>query len=181
MFGRRFAPRTLHNNHCNFARRSCKQLNCMNSEIDPRSTVKQRQPIWPRAKSVSDDARACTHGVLLTLLCSLPIFAAAQTPMTLALLDQFDAQKTTVDLSNGERLAYIDLGWRDGPPLVLIHGYTDSARDWAPIAPLLTPHFRLIIVDFLGHAASLNPHSSYPRFLFPSPIKLLLDTLHLGP
>src|SRR5258708_19193353 len=164
MFGRRFAPRTLHNNHCNFARRSCKQLNCMNSEIDPRSTVKQRQPIWPRAKSVSDDARACTHGVLLTLLCSLPIFAAAQTPMTLALLDQVDAQKTTVDLINGERLAYIDLGWRDGPPLVLIHGYTDSARDRAPIAPLLPPQFRLINADLHGQGASRKAHCCSPRF-----------------
>jgi hypothetical protein len=110
---------------------------------------------------VSDGARARTHGVVLTLLCSLPIFAAAETPMTPALLDQFDAQKTTVDLSNGEKLAYIDTGPRDGPPLVLIHGYTDSARDWAPIAPLLAPRFRLIIVDLPWSPVRSSPARSF--------------------
>jgi pimeloyl-ACP methyl ester carboxylesterase len=129
---------------------------------------------------VSDHARARTRGVALTLLCSLPIFAAAQTPMTAAVLDQFDAQKTTVVLSNGEKLAYIDSGSRDGPPLVLIHGYTDSARDWAPIAPLLTPHFRLIIVDLRGQGTSGKPDCCYTRFDFAYDIKLLLDTLHVG-
>ena len=97
--------------------------------------------------------------------------------MTSTLLDQFDAQKTTVVLSNGEKLAYIDSGSREGPPLVLIHGYTDSARDWAPIAPLLTPHFRLIIIDLRGQGASGKPDCCYTRFDFAYDIKLLLDTL----
>ena len=66
----------------------------------------------------------------------LPISVMAQTPVTPELLDQFDAQKKTVVLSNGERLAYIDAGSRDAPSLVLIHGYTESqagesiADDW---------------------------------------------------
>jgi pimeloyl-ACP methyl ester carboxylesterase len=120
------------------------------------------------------------NGIVLTLLCCLPIAASAQTSMTPALLDPFDSQKTTVVLSNGEKLAYIDAGPRDAPPLVLIHGYTDSARDWAPIAPLLRPQFRLIIVDLRGHGASGKPDCCYTRFDFAYDIKLLLDTLHVG-
>ena len=100
--------------------------------------------------------------------------------MTPAYLDHFDAQKTTAALSNGEKLAYIDLGPRDAPPLVLIHGYTDSARDWAPIAPLLMRRFRLLIVDLRGHGASGKPDCCYTRFDFAYDIKLLLDSLHVA-
>ena len=117
--------------------------------------------------------------MLLMVFCALPAFGAAQPPMTPAYLDRFDAQKTSTALSNGERLAYIDSGPRHAPPLVLIHGYTDSARDWAPIAPLLTPKFRLIIVDLRGQGASGKPECCYTRFDFAYDIKLLLDGLHI--
>lgn len=133
----------------------------------------------PRANQVSDSAHTRAYGVVLALLCGLPITVLAQTSLTPDFLDQFDAQKTTIVLSNGERMSYIDAGARDAPPLVLIHGYTDSARDWAPIAPLLAPHFRLIILDLRGHGASGKPECCYTRFDFAYDVKLLLDALHI--
>jgi pimeloyl-ACP methyl ester carboxylesterase len=129
--------------------------------------------------SANGPARARRYGVMLMLLGLLPVAAAAQAPLTAAHLDQFDARKAAVALRNGEKLAYIDAGPRDAPPLVLIHGYTDSARDWAPIAPPLTPQFRLIIVDLRGHGASGKPDCCYTRFDFAYDIKLLLDALHI--
>jgi pimeloyl-ACP methyl ester carboxylesterase len=119
-------------------------------------------------------ARAVLLGALL------PFAAVAQTPLTPAYLDSFDAQKTTVTLANGQLLAYLDMGPRDAPPVVLIHGYTDSARDWATLAPLLAPKFRLIIVDLRGHGASGKPDCCYTRFDFAHDIKLLLTTLRLN-
>ena len=152
----------------------------MISKIDPRLSVNLGDPRnGEEQKAVSDVARARACVAVLALLCILPISARAQTPLTPALLDQFDAQKRTVVLSNGERLAYIDAGPYGAPPLVLIHGYTDSARDWAPIAPLLTPRFRLIIVDLRGHGASGKPDCCYSRFDFAYDVKLLLDTLRI--
>src|ERR1700721_4663661 len=111
----------------------------------------RRPPTLAKSNSASGPARARRYGAMLTLLGLLPVAAAAQAPLTAAHLDQFEARKTAVVLRNGERLAYIDAGPRDAPPLVLIHGYTDSARDWAPVAPLLTLQFRLIIVELRGH------------------------------
>jgi pimeloyl-ACP methyl ester carboxylesterase len=92
-------------------------------------------------------------------------------------LNAFDASKKKVALPNGESLAYIDRGERSGPAVVLIHGYTDSARDWAPMLPYLSKRYRLILVDIRGHGQSSKPECCYTRFDFAYDIKLLLDAL----
>ena len=128
---------------------------------------------------VSDGFGAAAYGTVLMLLCLMPLSVLAQISLTSALLDRFDAMKNTAVLRNGEKLAYIDTGPHTAPPLILIHGYTDSARDWAPIAPLLTPRFRLIIVDLRGQGGSDKPDCCYTRFDFAYDIKLLLDSLNI--
>ncbi len=80
-------------------------------------------------------------------------------------------------LPDGETLAYIDMGRAAGPPVVLIHGYTDNARDWVPMLPYLSKDFRLIIVDIRGHGQSSKPECCYSRLDFAYDIKLLLDGL----
>jgi pimeloyl-ACP methyl ester carboxylesterase len=92
-------------------------------------------------------------------------------------LNAFDASKKTMVLPDGETLAYIDMGDRSGPPVVLIHGYTDNARDWVPMLPYLSKHFRLILVDIRGHGQSSKPECCYSRLDFAYDIKLLLDGL----
>jgi pimeloyl-ACP methyl ester carboxylesterase len=105
--------------------------------------------------------------------------APGRAPMTQNELDRFDGAKHFLPLSDGVRLAYLDVGARDGTPLVLIHGYTDSARDWAPIEPLLATRFRLLIVDLRGQGASSKPDCCYTRFDFAYDVKLLLAALHV--
>jgi len=104
---------------------------------------------------------------------------AAGAPPLLINLDQFDAAKRFVELSNGMRLAYLEWGDPHGRPVVLIHGYTDNARDWVPLVPFLSKSDRLIIVDIRGHGASSKPECCYTRFDFAYDIKLLLDALHV--
>ena len=133
-----------------------------------------------RTASGADAARRLTVSVAVVMFLCMPIETIAQSSMTRAYLDRFEAQKTSVVLPDGQRLAYLELGTRDAPALVLIHGYTDSARDWAPLAPLLTPKFRLLIVDLRGHGASAKPDCCYTRFDFAYDIKLLLDALHIA-
>jgi pimeloyl-ACP methyl ester carboxylesterase len=113
--------------------------------------------------------------VLLALVATSD--ALARSSLTTGYLESFDGQKKTVALSDGESLAYLDIGRRGGVAVVLVHGYTDSARDWAPVAPLLASRFRLIIVDLRGHGASGKPECCYTRFDFAYDIKLLLERL----
>jgi len=45
----------------------------------------------------------------------------------------------------------------DGPPLVLLHGYTGSSALWTALAAQLAPNFRCIAIDLLGHGDSSAP------------------------
>jgi pimeloyl-ACP methyl ester carboxylesterase len=56
----------------------------------------------------------------------------------------------TVDLDGP--VHYFDFGGNpDGPLLVCVHGLGGAAWNWAALAPLLTPHARVIAVDLAGH------------------------------
>jgi len=92
-------------------------------------------------------------------------------------LDRFDAAKRMLALSDGIRLAYVEMGNPRGKAVVLIHGYTDNARDWVPLIPYLSGKYRLIAVDIRGHGASSKPECCYTRVDFAYDIKLLLDAL----
>jgi pimeloyl-ACP methyl ester carboxylesterase len=127
-------------------------------------------------------------GVFVLLCSSLsagPSTAAAATPPpspppfpALKIdLNAFDASKKSMLLPNGESLAYIDMGNRSGPAVVLIHGYTDNARDWVPMLPYLSKRYRMILVDIRGHGQSSKPECCYSRLDFAYDIKLLLDAL----
>jgi len=98
----------------------------------------------------------------------------APTPLN---LDTYDAAKQRMALPNGETIAYISMGNPAGPPLVLIHGFTDNARDWVPLIPYLDPSYHLIIPDLRGHGKSDKPECCYARMDFAYDIKLLLDAL----
>ena len=102
--------------------------------------------------------------------------AAAASPLKID-LDAFDRSKQSMALPDGETLAYIDMGERSGPAVVLIHGYTDNARDWVPMLPYLSKRYRLILVDIRGHGQSSKPECCYTRLDFAYDIKLLMDGL----
>ena len=107
--------------------------------------------------------------------------AAAATPVATKIdLNAFDSAKKTVALPSGETLAYVSMGDPAGAPVVLIHGYTDNARDWVPLVPYLSPHFHLILVDLRGHGGSAKPECCYTRFDFAYDVKLLLDALGIA-
>jgi pimeloyl-ACP methyl ester carboxylesterase len=109
------------------------------------------------------------------LLAHPPLLAAA--PPEGIDLDRFDAAKRAIALSDGIDLAYVEMGDPGGRPVVLIHGYTDNARDWVPLIPYLSPKDRLIAVDIRGHGRSSKPECCYTRLDFAYDIKLLLDAL----
>ena len=108
-----------------------------------------------------------------------PSAKAAKAPPLLMNLDDFDRAKRTAKLPNGIELGYAEFGNPAGRPVVLIHGYTDNARDWVPLIPFLDKGDRLVVVDIRGHGRSSKPECCYTRLDFAYDIKLLLDSLHI--
>ena len=56
-----------------------------------------------------------------------------------------------VTLANGVRLHYARQGPRDGPAIILLHGYSDSSFSFSRVMPLLPPELRVIAPDLRGH------------------------------
>ena len=120
-------------------------------------------------------------GTGLLVLVGVLFFASPARSATPAAIDlnRFDASKHSVVLSNGIRLAYVQMGDAKGQAVVLIHGYTDNARDWVPLIPYLPGRYRLVIVDIRGHGQSSKPECCYTRLDFAYDVKLLLDRLKI--
>ncbi|WP_265562100.1 alpha/beta fold hydrolase [Sphingomicrobium arenosum] len=87
------------------------------------------------------------------------------------------ARKQVATLPNGQRIAYVEAGNPDGPPLLWLHGYTHSSRAFTPLLPYVTDH-RLIVPDQRGHGASAKPDCCYTISNYAEDALLLLD--HLG-
>ncbi|KQU89626.1 alpha/beta hydrolase [Mesorhizobium sp. Root102] len=68
--------------------------------------------------------------------------------------------KKFVDLPNGIRMAYSEMGDPNGKPLLLIHGFTDNSRAWSLIAPYLSDH-HIYAIDLRGHGKSSAPECCY--------------------
>lgn len=54
-----------------------------------------------------------------------------------------------------------------GPPLVLLHGFTDMWNSWTPLLPLLEPHHEVIVPALPGHVGG---------FQFPAADAFSLET-----
>ncbi|WP_323121174.1 alpha/beta fold hydrolase [Burkholderia alba] len=66
-------------------------------------------------------------------------------------------RETLTVQSGGVRLAVYLSGPRDAPPLILVHGYPDSARVWDRVRDELDSRYRVIAYDVRGAGASDAP------------------------
>jgi pimeloyl-ACP methyl ester carboxylesterase len=63
------------------------------------------------------------------------------------------ATSSTVDLDGPTH--YLDFGGpADAPLVVAVHGLGGAAWNWLAVAPLLTPHCRMVAIDLAGHGLS---------------------------
>jgi pimeloyl-ACP methyl ester carboxylesterase len=75
----------------------------------------------------------------------------------------FHGNKCKIQLSTGITMAYVEMGPESGPPVILLHGFTDSLHTWSYSgAPLRKAHpeWRILAVDLRGHGASSMPPAS---------------------
>lgn len=89
-----------------------------------------------------------------------------------------DAKKT-VELPNGQSIAYVEMGNPEGKPVLLIHGYTDNSRSWSLLAPYLKDR-HLFAIDLRGHGKSGAPDCCYSISDFAVDAALFIETVAGG-
>ena len=78
---------------------------------------------------------------------------------------------------DGHDVVYLDGG--SGDPLILLHGFGANKDNWTRIAPLLSPHFRLIIPDLPGFGDSTrDPKAHYDTDSLVARLKYFIDDLN---
>jgi non-heme chloroperoxidase len=83
-------------------------------------------------------------------------------------------------LSTGVEVPIVDQGSREGVPVVLLHGITDSWRSYEPVLPGLNEAFRVIAVTLRGHGEASKPDAGYAIADFGADVAALLDALEIS-
>jgi haloalkane dehalogenase len=79
----------------------------------------------------------------------------------------------------GSRMAVVDEGGGDGPPLVLLHGNPTWSYLWRKVIPVTARRRRVIAPDLIGHGRSDRPDIDYRLADHIRYIDGLLDALRL--
>jgi non-heme chloroperoxidase len=87
------------------------------------------------------------------------------------------AQEKTFTTSDGVQLSYLEAG--QGTPLVMIHGWSQSAIQWKHQIDALSAQYHVIAVDLRGHGASAKPAYGYKIHRLSKDIHELLAALDL--
>lgn len=79
---------------------------------------------------------------------------------------------------DGCQLHYEDYG--HCTPLLLVHGLGSSTLDWESQIPVLSPLYRVIVIDLRGHGRSDKPDEQYSIAGFAEDVAALIEHLQLG-
>jgi len=78
--------------------------------------------------------------------------------LEMALMGDLQAESKTCEVG-GHGIHWLEVG--DGPPLVLVHGWSCSGFFWKPMIPLLKERYRVLAPDLPGHGLSSKNYDSY--------------------
>ncbi len=78
---------------------------------------------------------------------------------------------------NGTHLHYFSGG--QGSPVVLLHGFAETAHMWVPLMPELAKHHTVIVPDLRGAGESDKPQSGYDKLNMAADIHALTTQLGL--
>lgn len=92
-------------------------------------------------------------------------------------------EQTRVRLANGIELDVVDVGPRDGPVLIFLHGFPDSHRTWRHQIAHLSGRYRCIAPDQRGYRGSSKPVGveNYTPDKLIGDVFQLADALGVGP
>lgn len=94
----------------------------------------------------------------LMMICGLTLLAGCAKDIPYETLEAryADAQSRYFE-AGGVRVHYHDVGPRDAPALVLVHGFSASLQAWDPWVERLEGDYRVVTLDLPGHGLTRTP------------------------
>ena len=89
-------------------------------------------------------------------------------------------ERKTATLGNGLTLSYLERAG-GSEPLVLLHGITDSAMTYEPLAEKISERFKVYALDFRGHGESDKPDSLYDTEAYADDVRHFIREVVGGP
>ena len=87
----------------------------------------------------------------------------------------------SIELPGRVRLPYFERGDPDGPPLLLLHGVTDSWRSFERVLPHLPPSLHAFALTQRGHGDAGRPATGYRTRDFAGDVAAFAEALGLAP
>ena len=85
-----------------------------------------------------------------------------------------------VALPTGVSLPYVSSGPDSGTPVLLLHAWSESARSFDRVLPLLPPSIRALAMDQRGHGEADKPRSGYSLDDFAEDAVAFMDAVGLS-
>lgn len=85
-----------------------------------------------------------------------------------------------IETETGVTLDGAAQGARNGPAVLLLHGYSDSWRSYAPLMDALPPAWRTVAVSLRGHGDSDRPATGYTIADFTDDLPAVLNHFDIG-
>ena len=87
------------------------------------------------------------------------------------------ASLRVVRLPDGHTVPYVEQGRRDGIPLILLHGLTDSLRSYEPVLAHLPDSIRAFAITQRGHGDAGKPAAGYSAADFAGDVVAFMDAV----
>jgi len=82
-----------------------------------------------------------------------------------------------VEIHDGLLIPYLEQGDRDGVPLILLHGLTDSHRSYEPVLEALPSSIRAVALTARGHGDAGKPEAGYDADQMAADVIAVMDAL----
>ncbi len=101
---------------------------------------------------------------LIAIVCVGGYFALKRNDIPYAALEAKYATPTSqyVHLPSGVHMHYRDEGQREGPTIVLVHGFSVSSDSWRPWIEPLGEQYHVVSMDLPGHGLTRAPANYHP-------------------
>ncbi len=87
----------------------------------------------------------------------------------------------TIDVATGIAMAFRERGARNGPTVLLLHAWGESARSFDRVVAALPPDLHVVAPDLRGHGGSDKPYTGYDLVSVASDVAAFLDAAGEGP